>query len=334
MIQRPEAKFRFVPPEILRGESLVKRVTDLSMRALIETYPILSNSPYFERLPNFDRICFTSLDQIREKQKNDKPPTNMLFLGLKLTGIPESVILQRYYPLIEDYPVYWNLGEKNPSIYFSDKILSDLSSPHPGIRATEAMIFGTALIKETLGMLPTPQKLSQTDWVAMAETDMADLFKLLEKDFDGQFDPKNFSTLKQNTGNLLSLDRQAAVLSYGAMALLLFADQSINTAEYTMGYKFHWGTVCYLAQDVIRKFIILMKNALIAPNSFKLSDFYAKLLSPTEPQYFAQNILRHIQLVDFTNKQKLLELYLNSELPIYYHNSPKKGLVNPWQYPH
>lgn len=321
-------------PEIPRGEALTKRVADLARRALAETYPILNNPPYSGRLPTLDMIRFASLDQIKEQQKADKPPTNLLYLGMGLSGIPEPEIHHRYYPLNEENPVYWNCGLQNPVMYFSDRFPHNFSSPKEGIRVVETVIFGATLIRETLKMLPTPQELMpKSEWQAMIASDLAFFFESLENDCTEQINPENFAMLKGYTDHLQDLDYSSFVLAHGAMVSLLLSDQTLTNAEYTMGIKLHGGIAQYLAQDATRRFIILMKNARIAPDSIKLADFYAEFLSPDKHQRFAENILRHIQLVDFTNKQKLLELYLNSELPACYHNSPKKGTVDPWQYP-
>lgn len=334
MAQYIEKKIRFIPPEIPKGEMLIQRVFGLARRALTETYPILSNPPYCERLPTLDRIRFASLDQIRKQQETDKPPTNLLYLGMELSGIPKPAIHQRYYPLNEENPVYWDHSLEKPVMYFSDRFPHNFSSPNPGERVTESIVFGATLIRETLKMLPTPRQLTpNSEWQAIITSDLAFFFENLENEFAGQINPENFTMLKGYIDHLQDLDSASFVLAHGAMVSLLLSGQTLTNAEYTMGIKLDGGVVSYLAQDVTRGFIILMKSARIAPDLTKLSDFYAAFLIPDEWQRFAENIFRRIQLVDFTNKQKLLELYLNSELPIYYHNSPRRGTIDPKQYP-
>lgn len=331
-----EAKLSYTQPEIPNGEVLAKRVTYFAMRALTETYPSLLNSPFSEKLPTYDRIRFSSFEEIREQQRKDKPSdaSKLLYPGFEAVGIPKPAIEERYHSLDKDDPVYWNRDLANPTMHFSNRFFDNFSSPDRGTRVKEALVFGITLIRETLEMLPIPQELTcQAEWKEMIAIELADFFKSLEKEFPTEIDPEKFAVLKENVDNLPALDPKAYVVSSGAKVSFLFDGQTQNTAEYNMGDRFQDGTVCSLAKDAIRQFIKLMQNAQIAPDTRKLSDFYAYALAPTEAQRFAENILRNTQLVDPNDKNKLFELYLHSDIPTYYHDSKPNGPVNPWQYP-
>lgn len=333
-----EKRIHITLPETPKGEPLIKRVLELSMRALTETYPILLDPPFSDKIPTRDRICFSSLDEIRKQQEEDKPSSTskLLFLGMELAGIPKPAIKEKYHPLDKDYPVYWNLDSEKPTMYFSDEVRANLDSPDPDIRRTKALNFGITLIRETLEMLPVPQKLTcQAEWKEMIGIDLADgFFTSLEREFTQQIDPGKFAILKESADELPALDPKAQAVSCGAIVSLLFDGQTLNTAEYNMGSQFQDGIINYLATDVIQEFFTLMKKAQITPGSTRLADFLVNVLEPSEANLFAVKILRDMQLVDFRNKKELLELYLNSDLPTCYHESPKQDLVNPWQYPH
>lgn len=308
-MERP--KFTYRVPEIPSGRAGLDTVLELVNQVLLENPAIASRQ---ERLLTPDRVKTDSLENIQALEEKQKPLESLrLSQALELAGVPEEFIKSKAYYVSTTQAYYFNITQKEPSLYIAGQYLEALSlADRPQryewvinlglvfIQASFESAIKAANLPNRLRGVAKPQFVHRLEEDLLAEVLRQPKFKVIKQDLE---------VAKDGLKEVMAPDegpKKARFLRYGARLFLVGPNRVINQNDYGIGQNFDSGVYCYLASPVMQRWVDLVETKYMASHRKVPGEVFkrADLAKPT---------LARISLLD---RGRLMEAYFDSTIPV------------------
>ncbi len=326
-------KFRVAPvrfAEVPKGEELAKKTISLAFQALKETYPMLGQKPYRDRIPDIGSIVFEPLVQVQEAEEAEMPKDTLLNKTFTELDILNGGRYQRR--VTKNEPIFWNPDAKRKMMHIANNYLQILSLPDQTMRSDAAFLLGILIQLKTFASLPIAQELKdKIVWKEMAREYLH--LHLIDKTKSeaGEKNMLNQEKLKEIQQAIESFvidSPNVQFTAHGARVVVRLPDETVMHAAFAMGEEFNMGIIQLLTEPAQEKFLEFMENNLIVRRE-------RLVVRRTSSKAQAQNTLGYLDETGLKNdRNALLEAFAFSLIPAYLHDSTAKGqFLNPWQYP-
>ena len=294
-----------------RGLELARKVTEMAILSLTQTYPILENPLYAARIPRTGDIYFRSIEALHEIEEKEIPQTakHPFNDALRKAGLSQFTTYNRQ--VNDEEQIYWNPDGKR-RMYLGKSFLEGLSDKNMGKRGEAASFLGIWIINKALACLPVSREIignEKDDWEEVIKADM----KNLEEKSD--INPEILLTIQQIIEKFALNEPNSKIIAHGGKVAVTLPGETPMYPAYLMGAEFNYGLIHILANPACIKLLNLLRSEKIISTTYLTAK-------QTESEMYAEEILRDYQknlLKD--DNSALVAAFADSSLPQSYYKS-------------